>query len=157
MPFPRRAPARIASDLFDCIDKRNGKASKWDLIKVVGTESQFHYWLEEFLLRDKFIEEQQEDVERRISDLFVWQIIDQHGQSSHLTLLEVLTIADGKQTAVRTKSFSLSRLGTRDRVSMEVSLLYLLAQFQQTFLPDTEQILPLLGISPQTIQFEILF
>jgi predicted transcriptional regulator len=60
MPFPRRAPARIASDLFDCIDERNGKASKWDLIKVVGTESQFHYWVEEFLLRDKFIEEQQE-------------------------------------------------------------------------------------------------
>jgi predicted transcriptional regulator len=60
MPFPRRAPARIASDLFDCIDERNGKASKWDLIKVVGTESQFHYWVEEFLLKDKFIEEQQE-------------------------------------------------------------------------------------------------
>jgi len=60
MPFPRRAPARIASDLFDCIDEKNGKASKWDLIKVVGTESQFHYWVEEFLLRDKFIEEQQE-------------------------------------------------------------------------------------------------
>ena len=60
MPFPRRAPAIIASDLFDCIDERNGKASKWDLIKVVGTESQFHYWVEEFLLKDKFIEEQQE-------------------------------------------------------------------------------------------------
>jgi len=44
--------------LFDCIDERNGKASKWDLIKVVGTESQFHYWIEEFLLKDKFVEEQ---------------------------------------------------------------------------------------------------
>ena len=60
MPFPRRSPARIALELLDCIDERNGKASKWDLIKVVGTESQFHYWVEEFLLRDKFIEEQQE-------------------------------------------------------------------------------------------------
>ena len=58
MPFPRRKPARIALDLFDCIDERNGMASKWDLIKVVGTESQFHYWIEEFLLRDKFVEEQ---------------------------------------------------------------------------------------------------
>jgi predicted transcriptional regulator len=58
MPFPRRTPARIALELFDCIDERNGKASKWDLIKVVGTESQFHYWIEEFLLRDKFVEEQ---------------------------------------------------------------------------------------------------
>ena len=59
MSFPRRKPARIASELFDCIDEKNGKASKWDLIKVVGTESQFHYWIEEFLLKDKFIEEQQ--------------------------------------------------------------------------------------------------
>jgi predicted transcriptional regulator len=60
MPSPRRAPAKIASELFDCIDKKNGKASKWDLIKVVGTESQFHYWIEEFLLKDKFLEEQME-------------------------------------------------------------------------------------------------
>lgn len=60
MPFPRRTPTRIASDLFDCIDERNGKASRWDLIKVVGTESQFHYWVEEFLLRDKFVEEHHE-------------------------------------------------------------------------------------------------
>jgi hypothetical protein len=60
MYFPRRAPARIALELFDCIDERNGKASKWDLIKVVGTETQFHYWVEEFLLRDKFVEAHQE-------------------------------------------------------------------------------------------------
>jgi predicted transcriptional regulator len=59
MPFPRRTPARIALELLDCIDERKGEASKWDLIKVVGTESQFHYWIEEFLLRDKFVEEQQ--------------------------------------------------------------------------------------------------
>jgi hypothetical protein len=60
MAFPRRVPAKIASELFDCIDDKSGRASKWDLIKVVGTESQFHYWVEEFLLRDKFIEEEVE-------------------------------------------------------------------------------------------------
>ena len=58
MSVSRRKPARIALDLFDCIDERNGYASKWDLIKVVGTESQFHYWVEDFLRKDKFIEEQ---------------------------------------------------------------------------------------------------
>ena len=58
MSVSRRKPARIALDLFDCIDDGNGGASKWDLIKVVGTESQFRYWVEEFLLRDKFIEEE---------------------------------------------------------------------------------------------------
>jgi predicted transcriptional regulator len=57
MPLSRRKPARIALELLDCIDERKGKASKWDLIKVVGTESQFHYWVEEFLLRDKFVDE----------------------------------------------------------------------------------------------------
>jgi predicted transcriptional regulator len=60
MAFPRRALARIASELLDCIDSKNGRASKWDLIKVVGTESQFRYWVEEFLLKDRFMEEQTE-------------------------------------------------------------------------------------------------
>ncbi len=27
------------------------------MIKVVGTEAQFHYWVEEFLLKEKFVEE----------------------------------------------------------------------------------------------------
>jgi predicted transcriptional regulator len=58
LPLSRRKPARIALELLDCIDKNQGKASKWDLITVVGTESQFHYWVEEFLLRDKFVDEQ---------------------------------------------------------------------------------------------------
>lgn len=61
MAFPRRAPARIASELFDCIDDKSGRASKWDLIKVVGTESQFHYWVEEFLLKEKFVEQHLEN------------------------------------------------------------------------------------------------
>ena len=60
MAFPRRPPARIASELFDCIDEKNGMASKWDLIKILGNESQFHHWVEEFLLREKFIERQME-------------------------------------------------------------------------------------------------
>ncbi|HEX9261447.1 MAG TPA: hypothetical protein VF893_02870 [Candidatus Bathyarchaeia archaeon] len=60
MPSSRRAPARIALELLDCIDGKNGRASKRDLIKAVGTEAQFHYWVEEFLLKDKFFEEQRE-------------------------------------------------------------------------------------------------
>ena len=60
MASSRRTPARIALDILDGIDEKNGKASKWDLIKIVGTESQFHYWIEEFLLEDKFVEAQVE-------------------------------------------------------------------------------------------------
>jgi len=59
MSLPRRKPARIALELLYCIDAKNGMASKWDLIKVVGTESQFHYWIEDFLLKDRFIIEQE--------------------------------------------------------------------------------------------------
>ena len=47
-------------ELLNCLDEKEGKASKWDLIKIVGTESQFQYWVEEFLLKDKFVEEQAE-------------------------------------------------------------------------------------------------
>ena len=47
----------IALALFNCIDGEAGRASKWSLIKVLGNESQFHYWVEDFLIKDGFIEE----------------------------------------------------------------------------------------------------
>lgn len=57
MSFPRRPPSRIALELLDQIDQKEGKASKWDLIKILGNESQFHHWVTNFLLKDKFIKE----------------------------------------------------------------------------------------------------
>jgi hypothetical protein len=57
MSFPRRKPSRIALELLDCIDKKEGKASKWDLIKILGNESQFQHWVTNFLIKDKFIKE----------------------------------------------------------------------------------------------------
>lgn len=60
MSFPRRAPSRIALELLNCIDQKEGKASKWDLIKILGNESQFRHWVTEFLMKDRFIEEIQE-------------------------------------------------------------------------------------------------
>ncbi|MGD9131364.1 MAG: hypothetical protein PVH73_07315 [Candidatus Bathyarchaeota archaeon] len=60
MAFPRRKPGIIALELLNCIDQNNGKASKWDLIKILGNESQFRHWITEFLMKDRFIEEIQE-------------------------------------------------------------------------------------------------
>ena len=60
MAFPRRTPSIIALELLNCIDQNNGKASKWDLIKILGNESQFRNWITEFLIKDKFITEKQE-------------------------------------------------------------------------------------------------
>jgi len=60
LTYPRRGPSRIALELLKCLDEKKGKASKWDLIKILGNESQFHYWVEDFLLREKFVAEQKE-------------------------------------------------------------------------------------------------
>ncbi len=60
MTYPRRKPSRIALELLNCLDEKGGKASKWDLIKILGNESQFHHWVEEFLLKEKFVVEEQE-------------------------------------------------------------------------------------------------
>ncbi len=60
MAFPRRKPSIIALELLNCIDQNNGKASKWDLIKILGNESQFQKWVVEFLIKDKLIAEKQE-------------------------------------------------------------------------------------------------
>jgi hypothetical protein len=46
--------------VLNCIDQNNGKASKWDLIKILGNESQFQKWVTEFLIKDKLIAEKQE-------------------------------------------------------------------------------------------------
>ena len=60
MSFPRRRPSKIALQLLECIDEKDGKALKWDLIKILGNESQFQQWVTNFLLKDKFIKEIQD-------------------------------------------------------------------------------------------------
>ncbi len=57
MSFPRRDPNRIALELLDCMDQREGRATKWDLIKILGNEAQFNHWIKDFLIKDNFIEE----------------------------------------------------------------------------------------------------
>jgi len=57
MSFPRRDPIRISLELLNCIDQKEGKATRWDLIKILGNESQFNNWVKGFLIKDKFVEE----------------------------------------------------------------------------------------------------
>ena len=57
MSFPRRDPNRIALELLGCIDEKEGKATKWDLIKILGNEAQFDHWVKDFLVKDRFVEE----------------------------------------------------------------------------------------------------
>ena len=55
----RRSPDVLALELLDCVEK-NGEATKWDLIKVLGNETQFRIWVEDFFLRDKVLLERRE-------------------------------------------------------------------------------------------------
>lgn len=57
LAFPRRNPRSIALELLDCIDENDGKASKWALIKILGNTAQFHYWVDDFLLKEHFLTE----------------------------------------------------------------------------------------------------
>ena len=55
----RRTPDSIALELLDSVEK-NGEATKWDLIKVLGNESQFKIWIEDFFLPEKVFVERRE-------------------------------------------------------------------------------------------------
>jgi hypothetical protein len=46
-------------ELLDFIDEK-GTATRWDLIKILGNTDQFRHWIEEFLLKEKLLEERQE-------------------------------------------------------------------------------------------------
>lgn len=59
MSSSRREPSQIALKLLDCIDEK-GEATRWDLIKILGNTSQFHHWVEDFLMRERFVEERRE-------------------------------------------------------------------------------------------------
>jgi predicted transcriptional regulator len=55
----KRRPSQITLEILDAIDEK-GEASKWDLLKVLGTSWQFHHWIEEFLLKERFIKQREE-------------------------------------------------------------------------------------------------
>lgn len=55
-----RNPAQIAFQLLSFIDEK-GRATRWDLIKILGNTRQFGHWVEGFLLKDGFVVEQKGD------------------------------------------------------------------------------------------------
>jgi len=56
----RRDATTKAKELLYAIEKNNGKASKWDLIKVAGNEAAFRRWIPNFFLKYRFMEERKE-------------------------------------------------------------------------------------------------
>ena len=55
----RRSPDVIALELLNCVEEK-GEASKWDLIKILGNETQFILWIERFFLAEKVLVERRE-------------------------------------------------------------------------------------------------
>ncbi len=55
----RRSPDTIALELLDCVEEK-GEATKWDLIKVLGNETQFRLWIERFFLVERVLVERRE-------------------------------------------------------------------------------------------------
>jgi hypothetical protein len=60
MPY-REEPRERLLRLFNEIDRKNGKISKWDFRVIAGgTEDQFKTWVTDFLLAEKFVKEVKE-------------------------------------------------------------------------------------------------
>ena len=55
----RRSPDTIALELLNRVEEK-GEATKWDLIKVLGNETQFRIWIEDFFLPEKVLVERRE-------------------------------------------------------------------------------------------------
>ena len=55
----RRSPDTIAYELLDTVAE-NGEVTKWDLIKVLGNDTQFRIWVEDFLLPEEVLSERRE-------------------------------------------------------------------------------------------------
>jgi hypothetical protein len=58
---PRRTPSLIALELLDCVEA-NKEATKWDLIKVLGNDTQFRLWIDDFFLVERVLVERRERV-----------------------------------------------------------------------------------------------
>jgi len=56
---PRRSPDTIALELLNTVEEK-GEATKWDLIKVLGNETQFRIWIEGFFLPERVLVERRE-------------------------------------------------------------------------------------------------
>ena len=54
-----RSPSEIALQLLDLVDEE-GKASKWELTKLLGNTAQFRHWVDGFLLKEGHLLEIQE-------------------------------------------------------------------------------------------------
>jgi len=49
----------IALELLDCVEAK-GEATKWDLVKILGTDAQFRLWIERFFLPEHVLQQRRD-------------------------------------------------------------------------------------------------
>lgn len=54
-----REPVDIAFEILTSIDG-NERTTRWDLTKLLGNTRQVYHWIDNFLLKDKFLVEEKE-------------------------------------------------------------------------------------------------
>ncbi len=52
-----REPVDIAFDILSAIDE-NEKTTRWDLTKILGNTRQVYHWIDDFLVKEKFLVEE---------------------------------------------------------------------------------------------------
>ena len=55
-----RDPVDIAFEILSSIEK-NDKTTRWDLTKILGNTRQVYHWIDNFLVKDKFLNEQKDE------------------------------------------------------------------------------------------------
>ena len=55
-----RDPVDIAFEILSSIEK-NERTTRWDLTKILGNTRQVYHWIDNFLLKDKFLTEHKDD------------------------------------------------------------------------------------------------
>jgi predicted transcriptional regulator len=55
-----REPVDIAFEILSSIEE-NERTTRWDLTKILGNTRQVYHWIDNFLLKEKFLVEEKED------------------------------------------------------------------------------------------------
>ena len=64
-----REPVDIAFEILSTIDN-NERTTRWDLTKILGNTRQVYHWIDDFLLKEKFL------IEEKVENASVYSLTD---------------------------------------------------------------------------------
>jgi len=60
LPLGGKDPATKCVEFLDEIERKEGRATKWDLIKIAGNEAAFKRWITDLLQHHRFVDKTRE-------------------------------------------------------------------------------------------------